>query len=280
MITLAVYIVAVAARTAEDALTPPRIPLDRTSLKAGIAEYEDVTLTASDGVRLRGWYTPPEPGNGTVIILAHGYAGNRLMLLPEAQVLAGQGYGTLAFDFRGHGESDSALVTIGDRERRDLSAAIDYVAARPHVSKIGAIGFSMGGATLAQVAAGDDRLDAVVVEAAFPTLTEEIRYRSRAFGPLSQIPTLQVMRRAGVDVDGVRPIDDLCAISPRPLLLIYGELDADVPPSTAEAMFDAACDPAELWIVAGAVHQNPIEVLPEEYAARLLAFFGRLGLRR
>lgn len=272
-LAVATYIASTAARLAEDTLSPPRTPLDQTPLDAGIDEYKDVTFTASDGITLRGWYVPSE--NGVAIILAHGYAGNRLMLLPEAQILAEQGYGVLLFDFRGHGESADALVTIGDHEQRDLSAAIDFIAAQPGVEKIGAVGFSMGAATLVQVAARDDRLDGVVIEAAFPTLVEEIRYRSRAFGPLSQIPSLRAVRRSGVDVDGVRPIDDLCAISPRPVLLIYGELDAAVPPGTAQTMLDAACEPAELWIVAGATHQNYAEVAPEEYAARLLNFLGR-----
>ena len=271
-LTVATYIASTAARLATDALSPPRTPLDQTLPDVGITEYQDVTFTASDGITLRGWYIPP--ANSAAIILAHGYAGNRLMLLPEAQILAEQGYGVLLFDFRGHGESQDALVTIGDHERRDLSAAIDFVSAQPDIEKIGAIGFSMGAATLAQIAARDNRLDAVVIEAAFPTLVEEIHYRSRYFGPLSQIPSLRAVRRSGVDVDGVRPIDDLCAISPRPVLLIYGELDADVPPGTAQAMSDAACEPAELWIIGGAAHQNYTEVAPEEYAARLLNFFG------
>jgi dipeptidyl aminopeptidase/acylaminoacyl peptidase len=268
---VATYIATTAARLAKNTLTPPRDPVDRTPLDAGIEGYEDVTFAASDGVTLHGWYVLPE--NGAVIILAHGYAGNRLMLLPEARVLVGQGYGALLFDFRGHGESEGDLVTIGDHERRDLDAAIDFVAAQPGVEKIGAIGFSMGAATLAQVAARDERLDAVVIEAAFPTLVEEIRYRSRAFGPLSQIPTLRAVRQSGVDVDHVRPIDNLCAISPRPVLLIYGELDTDVPPGTAQAMFDEACDPVALWVVQGATHQNYATIVPGEYAARLLSFF-------
>ena len=270
-ITIAIYIVTIAAHAAEDALAPPRVPVDRAPLDVGIGDYEDVTFTASDGITLRGWYVPSE--NGAAIILAHGYAGNRLMLLPEARVLAGQGYGVLLFDFRGHGESEDALVTIGDHERRDLSAAIDFVASQPGVDRIGAVGFSMGAATLAQVAAQDERLSGVVIEATFANLAQEIRYRSRAFGPLSQIPALRAIRQSGVDVDGVSPAEDLCAISPRPVLLIYGELDADVPPGTVRAMFDAACDPAELWVIEGAAHQNYTEIVPEEYAAHLLRFF-------
>jgi dipeptidyl aminopeptidase/acylaminoacyl peptidase len=250
------------------------MPLERIPDDVGIASYQDVAFAADDGIVLRGWYMPPAPQNRTVIILAHGYAHNRLMLLPEANVLIEHGYGALLFDFRGHGESDAAPVTIGDHERRDLRAAIDYVAAQPGVSRIGALGFSMGAATLAQVAAGDDRLGAVVLEAAFPTLREEVRYRSRVFGVLSQAPALRAMRRAGVDVDGVRPIDGLCGIAPRPLLLIYGEQDTFVPPGTAQEMYDAACDPVDLWVVAGAGHQNYGEVVPDAYAARLLRFFG------
>ncbi|MDY7075990.1 MAG: alpha/beta fold hydrolase [Chloroflexota bacterium] len=268
---VATYIIVTTARLAKDTLTPPRTPVDRTPLDVGIKEWEDVTFTTRDGITLRGWHIPPE--NDATIILAHGYAANRQMLLTEAQVLVEQGYGVLLFDFRGHGESEGNLVTIGDHEQRDLSAAVDFVAAQPNIVKIGAIGFSMGAATLAQVAAQDDRLSAIVIEAAFPTLAEEIHHRSRAFGPLSQIPALRAIRRSGVDVDGVRPIDDLCRISPRPVLLIYGELDTDVPPGTAQAMFDAACEPAELWVVAGATHQNYAEVAPEEYTARLLRFF-------
>jgi pimeloyl-ACP methyl ester carboxylesterase len=81
------------------------------------------------------------------------------------------------------------------------------------------------------------------------------------------------MRQAGIDVDGVRPIDNLCAISPRPLLLIYGDRDADVPPGTPQAMLDATCGKADLWIVVGAGHQNVTKVAPEAYTARLLGVF-------
>jgi dipeptidyl aminopeptidase/acylaminoacyl peptidase len=271
VLAVAIFIAVTAARFAEDALAPPRMVLDQTPLEAGIEGYRDVSFTANDGITLRGWYIPPE--NGVVIILAHGYAHNRLMLLPEAHFLFEQGYGALLFDFRGHGESDDALVTLGDHEQRDMVAAIDFVAAQPGVEGIGALGFSMGAATLIQVAAQDDRLGGVIIEAAFPTLSEEIRYRSRAFGFLSQLPSLWTVRRAGVDVNGVNPIDDLCMVSPHPTLLIYGEMDADVPPGTPQAMLDAACDPVDLWVIEGAAHQNYSEVVPEEYSERVLEFF-------
>ena len=101
------------------------------------------------------------------------------------------------------------------------------------------------------------------------------RVMGRGDDQLADEVAVEAMRNAlnGIDIDGVRPIDDLCAIGPRPLLLIYGDRDADVPPGTPQAMFDAVCEGADLWIVDGAGHQNITEVAPDAYADRLLSFF-------
>lgn len=273
LIVIGIYIVSNSVRAAKNSLSPAHIIVQQTPSDYGIDEYENVTFTTDDGIRLRGWYIPPESENGMVILLAHGYAHNRETLLPEAKNLTDHGYGALLFDFRGHGESEKALVTLGDRERLDLHAAIDFLASQPKVTRLGAIGFSMGAAALVEVAAEDERLEAIVIEGLFPTLREEIWYRSRPFWLLSQVPALLTIRGEGVEVDEIRPIDKLCSISPRKLLLIYGELDEDVPPGSAEAMFAAACDPVELWIIPLADHRNFVEIVPDEYSARLLNFF-------
>ena len=84
---------------------------------------------------------------------------------------------------------------------------------------------------------------------------------------------LLAIRGEGVEVDEIRPIDKLCSISPRKLLLIYGELDEGVPPGSAEAMLSEACEPVEMWIVPLANHRNFVEIAQEEYLARLLRFF-------
>jgi alpha-beta hydrolase superfamily lysophospholipase len=275
IVAVALYIVALASQAAQTALTPPRIPVTQTPGEMGIEAYTNVTFTTVDNINLHGWYVAPASENATVIILLHGYASNRQSLLPEARILTQHGYGVLLFDFRGHGESDAALVTLGDHEQRDLAAAIEWAVNQPRVRRLGAIGFSMGGAVLAQVAATDSRVGAVVIEATFPTLGEELHYRARQFGWLSQLPALYVMRQAGIGLDRVRPVDVLCAISPRRVLLIYGSADAFVPPGTAQAMQEAACGSADLWIVPGATHQNFTEAVPAEYAARLLDFFGQ-----
>jgi dipeptidyl aminopeptidase/acylaminoacyl peptidase len=272
-IGLVLVLIGMIIHYARQGLEPPRLTIEPGALAD--RNFQDITFITEDNITLSGWYLPPR--NGMVIILLHGYAGSRMQMVPEARLLADHGYGVLLFDFRGHGESESALVTFGDHERRDLRAALGFVDAQPRVDRIGAIGFSMGAATLIQVAAEDERLQAVIVEAAFTDLETTLKYRTRAFGPISQLPTVWAIRNRGVDVDDVRPVDDICRISPRPVLLIYGDQDADVPPGSAQTMFKAACDPVDLWIIQGAHHGDTMTVAPEAYSARLLDFFGGLA---
>ncbi|MFP2907313.1 hypothetical protein ACLESD_20155 [Pyxidicoccus sp. 3LFB2] len=86
-------------------------------------------------------------------------------------------------------------------------------------------------------------------------------------------PVLWTLRRAGVDVDAVRPIDGMCRLQGRPLLLINGDVDPDAPAKLQASLFRAACEPKALWVVPGAGHGEYAKVAPEEYARRLREHF-------
>lgn len=272
-LVVAIFVAALTANLSVKMLHPPPVTPAHTPLDVGITEYENIAFDRADGITLRGWYVPPR--NGAAIVLAHGYANNREDLLDEAALLTKHGYGVLLFDFAGHGASDKTLVTIGDHERQDLIAALDFLSVQPGVDpdRIGALGMSMGGATLALVAAQDERVRAVVIEAAFPTLEAVIADKAGLLGPLTRWPARWAIQYKGVNIDAVRPVDALCAISPRPLLLIYGDRDEVVPPGSAKTMFAAACDPVEQWLIPGAEHGDYFDAAPETYGPRLLHFF-------
>src|SRR5262245_17811298 len=51
------------------------------------ASWEDVTINASDGVRLKGWMFGPERGNGRAVLLVHGGGLSRLHMLTRASWL-------------------------------------------------------------------------------------------------------------------------------------------------------------------------------------------------
>ncbi|WP_426746985.1 alpha/beta fold hydrolase [Myxococcus faecalis] len=262
-------------RIGQGLLHPPHVPVTRPSAAPELDAMRDVAFTNADGLTLRGWYVPSQ--NRAAVVLVHGFADNRAQLLFEARALARAGYGVLLFDLRAHGESGGDRVTWGDLERRDVTAALDFVAARPDVdpARLGLFGFSMGGTTALLVAEHDARVKAVAAAGAYPALEADVYSGYGRWGALSAEPVLWTLRRAGVDVEAVRPIDGMCQLKGRPLLLVNGDVDPDAPAKLQASLFRAACEPKTLWVVEGAGHGEYARVAPEEYARRLREHFDR-----
>jgi uncharacterized protein len=252
---------------------PPRMPVTHTPADWGIAAYEDAAFATTDGVILRGWFVPSQ--NGAVVILGHGHATNRAGMLPFASMLVRYGYGVLMFDWRAHGESDGDMATLGNAEVLDFQAAFNYAASRPDVDaeRIGVLGISMGASIMIEGAARNPRVKAVVVEAPYSSLESVIRHRLSSVSMVVPLVIGMGQLQTGGDVDLVRPVDEICAISPHPILLIFGEHDNLIAPETAGEMFAAACDPKELWVIPGGGHVDTISLAPAEYEQRVITFF-------
>jgi pimeloyl-ACP methyl ester carboxylesterase len=203
---------------------PPRGPIVRPEDSAGLEALRDVALTSADGTAIRGWYVPSK--NGAAIVFVHGSPGNRREPLAEGRALAQRGFGVMLFDLPGHGDS-GGNATWSSPDRAAVAAAIDYVASRAEVdpSRIGMHAFSMGSAIGAQVVARDPRVRAVVLAGAFPNEKDQLLYKNRRWGPVTQLPALWAMRHEGVAVDELRTMDVIGMIAPRPVLFITGTED-------------------------------------------------------
>jgi len=247
-------------------LHPPR---EAVIVPDSLGPLLPVTLTTADRLTLRGWYVPSR--NGAAVVLGHGHGAQRGQLAFEARALARRGFGVLLFDWRGHGESDGAGTTWGVSEQLDLESAIDWLSRRPDVDprRIGALGFSMGAMTVAMVAVHDPRLRAVVLEGGFTTLAGMIAQDERRFGWWSEHVAVATVRRAGIPVDLVRPVDVICRLRPRPVLIVDGGDYEDSPVTDARRLFAAACEPRTLLIVPRAGHAS--------YAVGGAALARRLG---
>jgi pimeloyl-ACP methyl ester carboxylesterase len=240
-----------------------------------------ITFPADGGLTLSGSYVPPE--NGAVVILLEGIgAGGGLWA--EGQMLASHGYGLLAFDWRGCGASDPAQHTLGFRETDDLLAAVDYLSHEPGVGAIGVLGFSMGGAVAIRGAAVEPRIRAVVAMGGYHNLEDEIYGAGDEHPLLSAVLEREVawlfQQRTGVDFDEVaQPVDAVAMLSPRPVLLIYGELEEALPPASGRLLFQAAGEPKELWIVPGVGHGGYLHAQSGEFERRVVRFFAGALLR-
>jgi pimeloyl-ACP methyl ester carboxylesterase len=111
-------------------------------------------LTMGDGVSLAATLYRPDgaapAGGWPAVLLLHGLGGNRSAMEPIAQFFAPQGYVVLTVDARGHGASGGLSTLAGARETADYATALTWLRARPGVNdqKIGAMGFSLGGASV------------------------------------------------------------------------------------------------------------------------------------
>lgn len=252
---------------------PPREPVTRDGLDAELAPARDVEFRTEDAQTLRGWYVPSR--NRAAVLLAHGYGGNRMQMIPEARLLAGRGYGVLLFDLRAHGQSDGDRSTYGDKERLDIRAAADFLSSQPDVdaNRLGALGFSAGAPPVAQASASDGRIRAVVLEASTTSMVAACLDERGRFGWLTLGPALLGVLATGVDWDGYRALDAVGKISPRSLLVVQGDQDRIVAPKRAQALFDAASQPKRLLMIHGAGHGDYFSAASREYPDALLSHF-------
>lgn len=254
-----------------------RHPFVNTPVMYGL-KFEDVKFSSTDDIPLSGWYID-SPGD-RVILLLHGRNGARdgNVNLKVANELARRNYDVLLFDFRAHGASGGEHYGLGTLETRDIAGALNYLKTRG-VNEVGAIGYSMGGATLLNGAPDHPEIRALVADSAFadlnPLLAEGIAKESglpQAFNP-GILMMLDVLY--GVDLSKDVPANALKKLGDRPVFLIYGTADDLVPQSQFEMNTAAGQGKPnfQVWRVEGAGHTQIYDTAPEEYAQRVGDFF-------
>src|SRR5260370_40943877 len=85
----------------ELAFRPQRIPINERQTAAATASrfgaaLRDVSVPASDGSRLQGWFARPAKANGDAVILLHGVGDNRQGMMGFAELCLSNGFAVLA----------------------------------------------------------------------------------------------------------------------------------------------------------------------------------------
>ncbi|TAN46387.1 MAG: alpha/beta fold hydrolase, partial [Rhodospirillales bacterium] len=92
----------------------------------GLKGMEEVWLKTSDGIRLNAWYAKPAEGRKGMVLYLHGNAGNLGGLAGKLAPYLEAGYGVLALDWRGYGNSEGSPTEDG--LYADGRAALAYLA--------------------------------------------------------------------------------------------------------------------------------------------------------
>jgi hypothetical protein len=113
----------------------PRWPIDESDL--GV-RHREIRIAGGDGDELSGWYVRSR--NGAAVLLIHGSGGSRARVADRADMLARHGYGVLALDLAGNGESEGRSNGLGYNAQPAVDAALGYLARRPTCSPDGSPG--------------------------------------------------------------------------------------------------------------------------------------------
>jgi uncharacterized protein len=241
--------------------------------------HEEVRIALEDGRRLSGWYVPSR--NGAAVLVSHGSGGSRGRLPAHVRMLARHGYGVLALDNPGNGESDGHANGLGDNAQPGLKAGLDYLKRRPDVQpgRIAGFGLSLGGEVLLEAAARDRRLAAVVSDGG--ARPRDMDRASDADASQRAVTWLQLQMVRGIS--GMRPSRSLAGvvprIAPRPVLLIASGGDPQEIPAV-RAYRDAGGRTVRLWEIPDAAHTGGLRKHPAKYERRTIGFLDNALKRR
>ncbi len=247
------------------------IPSARTLAVPGA---RDVTFSAKDGTRLSAWYAPSR--NGAAVVLLHGSHGTRVDTLPQLRMLSSAGYGILAYDARGHGQSAGQTNALGWGGANDLAGAVAFLDRQPGISprRIAALGLSMGAEEALRGAGSGVALHAVVADGAGASTLGDTRLVRHGLAPVFLSETWLTMRAIEL-VSGATepaPLKSVVARAHIPVLLIASGAANE---HTIDSAYRALIGPmATLWYVPDAGHTNAFGEHPQTYTTRVLTFLG------
>jgi uncharacterized protein len=235
----------------------PVFPPWRNPGDAGLA-YSDVMLTTSDGLHLAAWFVPASTSEAPTVLLAHGLQDSKWTLLRLIPWLHDAGYNVMAFDFRGHGESDKRPTTLGPKEALDVEAALDWLQAHGVGDQVVGLGQSLGAAALLNASVQDGRLKALVLDSLFA------EWKNVDYGRGYRLPPEWLVPGVPDPVDLIRRVHV-------PVLIIHGTADTLVGVDHAYRLYEAANEPRVLWINDSG-HAWSAWTYPELYREKVLGF--------
>lgn len=228
------------------------------TLGPGDTAWEVIEYDTEDGLRLNGWYLPPE-ARAPVVIVFNGNAGNRGDRMPLGRRLTAAGFGVLLTDYRGYGGNPGG--PSADGLGRDARAAAGFVGQRSPGHPVVYFGESLGAAVAVELATSAPP-DVLILRSPFTSLVEVGRVH------YPWLPVGWLLK------DRYPSLDRMAAIK-APTLVIAGDADGTIPLHQSRLIYEAAPDPSELLVVPGADHNDARLVAGPEVIDAAVAFASR-----
>ena len=242
--------------------------------RVSFGSLEPVSLMTEDSVHLHAWiHRSVNAISNRWVILLHGYRSDRLVLQNRRRFFARRGYNTLLLHFRGHGSSESSLISYGFNERKDVKAAMQYLRSSypdPDL-EVGIDGVSMGAAAASFAVAYDSiSPDWIILESCYDNLSHALFNRLKSHLSAHLVPVVaHPLQFAGehvfqLPVKELNPTKALEKIH-CPALVLAGDSEIILKISEVEELFRAIPEPKRLEFFPGAEHEDLLAHDPRRF---------------
>lgn len=199
-----------------------------------------------------------------------------------AELFLSGGFAVLVPDSRAHGERGGDLPTYGLKESDDVHRWFDWLVMQQNPKCVFGMGESMGAAILLQSVEKEKRFCAVVAESSFASFRQIAYVRVGQFfhtgtwlGRVALRPAVELAFLDGRLTRGINLADaspERSVAGSRPILLIHGLADDNIPPEQSERI-RAHNDDIALWEVPGAGHCGAVNAAGQEFDTRVIGWF-------
>jgi fermentation-respiration switch protein FrsA (DUF1100 family) len=199
-------------------------------------EYESITITTSDDIRLHGWFVPADKARG-VLLFFHGNAGNISHRLDTLELFHTLGLSSLIIDYRGFGQSQGKVTEQGTY--LDAEAAWQYLTRERNIAadKIVIFGRSLGGSIAAYLAARQEP-GGLILESSFTSIPDMGAHL---------YPILPVRLLSRFRYDTKEALQSVTC----PVLVIHSPDDEIIPYKNGSILFEAAKEPKSFLEIRG-----------------------------
>lgn len=242
---------------------------------------EKIIITASDGVRLVGYFYERKK-NAPIVIFFHGlWSTGFVNGKPIYRITEKHNWNLLLATLRAHGESGGNVSTLGVLEKYDCRDWVNWVVSEyGEQTPIFLMGISMGGAValMSSDLGLPESVCGIIDDAGFTSPLEMIKANSKEkihHKILSDLFTQFV--NVGTKIWGgfdLKEANACVAVSKTsvPVLIIHGDKDKQAPVSMAYKIYDSCKSERELYIVSGSEHKDCYRSNPEKYESIVSEF--------
>lgn len=224
----------------------PNLPsreITATPAKIGL-DFEQVTITTSDNIRIKGWFVPAPQAKGTLLFF-HGNAGNISHRLDSLAIFHRLGLSTLIIDYRGYGESEGRISEQGTY--LDAEASWRYLTEMKGIDprEIVIFGRSLGAAVAANLASRT-RPAGLILESVFSSVPDMAA---------QLYPFFPVRLLARYQYDVKKTVRNITS----PVLVIHSPDDEIILFANGLKVYEAAAQPKEFLKIRGSHNEGFLE---------------------